>query len=366
MADRTLGVEEEYQLLDVDTGELRPVNVAVLQTAEPTMGETVHPELLRSQIEVSTPVCSSLEEVDAELRALRRQLSGLAGGLGCRLGAAGTHPTARWQMQEFTPTERYKEMGAEFQQMGRETLIFGCHVHAGIDDVDERIDVMNRVRAWLPVLLALSANSPFWAGADTGYASYRTVMFRRWPTTGVPMTFGGDAEYRRLVATLVAAGAIEDATKLYWDVRPSVRFPTLEFRVADVCLTVDDAVTLTGLVDALVGTARQDVAARVPMSDARHELLEAAVWRAARWGLGDRLIDVNAGELRPAPDVVESLVASLRGALEDAGNWTRVREGVDRLLIDGTGADRQRAILRRTGDINDVVEFIAAQTVART
>ncbi|MDP9072918.1 MAG: YbdK family carboxylate-amine ligase, partial [Actinomycetota bacterium] len=177
MNDGTLGVEEEYQLIDVDTGDLRPVNDAVLEAAEPSMGDSVHAELMRSQIEVSTPVCASLDEVDTELRALRRRLSALAGRYGCRLGAAGSHPTARWESQEVTPKERYLDMAGRFQQMARETLIFGCHVHVGIADPDIRIEVMNRARSWLPVLLALTANSPFWAGEDTGYASYRTVIF---------------------------------------------------------------------------------------------------------------------------------------------------------------------------------------------
>jgi carboxylate-amine ligase len=245
-------------------------------------------------------------------------------------------------------------------------VIFGCHVHAGITDPDMRIDVMNRVRAWLPVVLALSANSPFWAGTDTGYASYRTVVFRQWPTSGMPLRFRRHDDFQQLVDTLAAAGAIEDATHLYWDVRPSVRFPTLEFRIADVCLTVDDAVTLTGLIAALVEEARRDARAGVPSFDPRHELLEAAVWRAARHGLGERLIDVVAGELRPAADVVEGLLARLRPALEGAGSWDRVREGVDRLLRGGTGAERQRAVLRRNGRIADVIGYIADQTVAGT
>jgi carboxylate-amine ligase len=257
-------------------------------------------------------------------------------------------------------------MADQFQQMARETLIFGCHVHVGIDGVDLRIDVMNRVRPWLPVLLALSVNSPFWAGSDTGYGSYRTVVFRRWPTTGMPLCFGGNDEYQQLVDTLVGAGAIDDATKLYWDVRPSARFPTLEFRIADVCLTVDDAVTLTGLIAGLVETARQRALAGAPLQDQRHELLEAAVWRAARHGLQDQLIDVTVGKLRPAPEVVEGFLTAIRPALEDTGNWERVRHGVDRLLGDGTGAERQRAILRRTGQLADVVEFIAQQTIAGT
>ena len=366
MTHGSLGVEEEYQLLDIDGGDLRPINTTVLEAAAPSMGDSVHAELMRSQIEVSTPVCATLADVDRALRTLRRRLNTLAGEYGCRLGASGTHPSAHWETQPITPSERYQGMAGQYQQMARETLIFGCHVHAGIDDLDLRIDVMNRVRAWLPVLLALSTNSPFWAGSDTGYGSYRTVVFRRWPTTGMPLRFDGNDEYQHLVDTLVEAGAIDDATKLYWDVRPSARFPTLEFRIADVCLTVDDAVTITGLIAGLVETARQDNLAGVEPQDPRHELLEAAVWRAARHGLGGQLIDVTAGQLRPAHEVVTGFVTAIRAALEEAGNWERVSQGVERLLRDGTGAERQRAILRSTGRLADVVEYIAGQTVAGT
>lgn len=365
MAQLTLGVEEEYQLVDADTGALRPVNDVVLDTAERTLGESVHPELLRSQVEVSTSVCTSLEQVETELLELRRQLNAAAARYGCRLGAAGTHPTAQWQDQEVTPSERYLEMAGEYQQVALETLIFGCHVHVGIDDPELRIAAMNRIRPWLPVLLAISGNSPFWAGRDTGYSSYRTMVFRRWPGTGMPESFSGNGEYERVVATLVQAGALEDATHLYWDVRPSARFPTLEVRIADVCLTVPEAVTMAGLIAAMAVTAERDLTAGRRGDETRHELLEAAVWRAARYGLGGQLIDVTAAALRPAADVVGTLMATLRGALEEAGTWDRVSAGVEETVGGGTGAARQRAVYRRTGRMGDVIAYIADQTASR-
>jgi carboxylate-amine ligase len=366
MARGTLGVEEEYQLIDVETAQLRPVNEIVLDTAAPAMGETVHPELLRSQVEVSTPVCESLDQVDAELRLLRRRLNEAAARSGCRLGAAGTHPSAQWQTQEVTPSERYLTMATEFQQMALETLIFGCHVHVGIDDPDVRIEVMNRIRPWLPTVLALTGNSPYWGGNDTGYASYRTMIFRRWPTTGMPESFADYDEYERVVETLVTAGAISDATHLYWDVRPSARFPTLEVRIADVCLTVDEAVTVTGLIAAMAATAERHMATREPGGGSRHELLEAAVWRGARHGITEQLIDVTAATIVPAHDVVAGLLRTLRPALEEAGSWDRVSEGVAEILAHGTGATRQRAVYRRTGSLRDVATYIADQTAAGT
>ncbi|MDQ6614493.1 MAG: carboxylate-amine ligase [Actinomycetota bacterium] len=364
MALGTVGVEEEYQLLDADTGELRAVNDLVLDEAAPALGEAVHPELIQSQVEVSTPVCTSLDQLDLELRALRRRLNKVAARHGCRLGAAGTHPSARWESQEVTPSERYLTMATKMQQIALETLIFGCHVHIGIDDPELRINIMNRIRPWLPTLLALSANSPFWAGRDTGYASYRTTIFRRWPATGMPQLFSGNEEYEDVVETLVGAGAIEDASHLYWDVRPSMRFPTLEVRIADVCLAVDEAVTLAGLTAAMVATARLEAEAGRPANVTRQELLEAAVWRAARRGLTERLIDLPATTLRPAPDVVTSLMATLRPALEEAKTWDRVEGGVREILAKGSGATRQQAIHRQTGSLVEVAHFIADETGA--
>lgn len=366
VAPGTLGLEEEYQLLDAETGELRPVNEVVLDAAEPLLGETVHPELLRSQIEVSTPVCHSLEEADAELRQLRRRLNAVAARYGCRLGSAGTHPTAEWQVQEVTPSERYLNMADEFQQMARETLIFGCHVHVGIEDPDQRIQVMNRIRADLPALLALSASSPFWAGKDTGFSSYRTIVFRRWPTTGMPEYFADDDDYQATLKTLVAAGVVEDGTHLYWDVRPSARFPTLETRIADVCLTVDEAVTVAGLAQALVSAALTAETDGSGGDRPRQEVLNAAVWRAARHGLDEQLIDVASSSLRPAGEVVARTMDMLRPALEDAGTWARVREGVAEILGRGNGASRQRAVYRRKGSFGAVTDYIAEQTAAGT
>jgi carboxylate-amine ligase len=263
-----------------------------------------------------------------------------------------------------TPSERYLAMAGEFQQMALETLIFGCHVHVGIEDVDVRIEVMNRIRPWLPTVLALSANSPFWAGRDTGYASYRTMVFRRWPTTGMPERLASNEEYTAVVEALVTAGAIEDATHLYWDLRPSARFPTLEVRIADVCLTVDEAVTLTGLVSAMVATAEADAAAGQPPPVARHEVLEAAVWRAARHGLTEKLIDAAVPDLRPADQLVAGLLSTLRPALESSGTWERTSAGVSQILAQGTGAERQRAVHRATGSSAAVAQFIADQTAS--
>ncbi|MGH9123981.1 MAG: carboxylate-amine ligase [Acidimicrobiales bacterium] len=364
MASRTIGVEEEYLLVDGRSGGLRPVNDEVLAAARPAMGESVHLELKRSQVEASTPVCTTLDQIADELRGLRARLNEAAARYGSRLAAAGTHPTAPPRERDFTESSRYLAMADQYQETASQMLICGCHVHVGIEDPDLRIGALNRIRPWLPTLLALSANSPYWAGDDTGYASYRTMVFRPWPTAGMPQRFNDYAEYERVVATLVAAGAVEDATHLYWYARPSARFPTVEVRIADVCLSVEEAVTVAGLVAAMVATACQAELNGSPLAEARPELLEAAVWRAARYGLTDRLIDVDGAVLRPAAETIAALLATLRPALEAAGDWETVSAGVARVLAEGTGAERQRAIRRRGGSAEDVIAYIARQTAA--
>jgi carboxylate-amine ligase len=241
--------------------------------------------------------------------------------------------------------------------------VSGCHVHVGVADPELAIQVMNRVRLDVPVLLALSANSPFWGGVDTRYASYRTEIFHRWPTTGLPEPFTSRAEYDALVATMHAVDAIDAPARLYWDLRPSARYPTLELRVADVPLTVDESVTVAGLFRALVVEAAGQVRAGVPVPAVRPELLRAALWRAARYGLEEDLIDVRAPASRPATEVLGALVERLRPHLDALGDTERVGRGVARVIEEGTGAERQRRAFARRGSLDDVTEAIAAATV---
>jgi len=360
----TIGVEEEYMLLDAETGVLRSEVERILPVAQAVLGQEVQPELLRSQIEVGTPVRSTLGELRAELSRLRREVLSAAEVAGCRIGAAGTHPFGRWQHQQVTPKERYLELAEDYQQTARETLIFGCHVHVGIKDREVAIQVMNRCRTWLPTLLALGTNSPFWEGVDSGYASYRTEVFRRWPTTGVPLEFASRADYDDLVAAMVATEAVEDATKLYWDVRPSARYETLEFRVSDVLLRVDEAVMMAGLVRALVRTCYDRAVRDEPVEHPRPEVLKVAVWRAARYGLQGRLIDAARSRSVAAPELVRQLVAELRPDLEDHGEWDEVSGLVARTLAEGSGADRQRRAHRRRQSLDDVVHLIMDETAA--
>jgi carboxylate-amine ligase len=358
----TLGVEEEYQLVDPASRELRPRAGRVLPAAEPELGDRVHPELYRSQVEMNTPVCATLAEVRDAVRQTRRALAEAAAREGLRLAAAATHPFSHWRDQPVTPRPRYRNLAEDHRQVFREQVVFGCHVHVGIDDREAAIQTMNRVRPWLPALLALSANSPFWLGADTGYASFRTEVWNRWPMAGMPHPFASRAEYDALVEELMATGSLREPTKLYWDVRPSTHFETLEFRVADVCMGVDEAVMVAGLARGLAVTCHQAAERGEPDPAPRPELLRAAKWRAARHGLGAELLDVPGRRALPAPELVEVFLAAIRPGLEATGDLEEVTELVRATLARGTGADRQRRALQRTGRLEAVVDLVVSET----
>jgi glutamate---cysteine ligase / carboxylate-amine ligase len=334
----------------------------VLPAARPELGDRVQPELYRSQVEMNTPVCATLGEVRDAVRRGRRALAEAAEGEGLRLAAAGTHPFSHWGDQTVTEKTRYRNLAQDYRQVFREQVVFGCHVHVGIQDREAAIQTMNRVRPWLPVLLALSANSPYWLGADTGYASYRTEVWNRWPMAGMPQAFASRAEYDRLVETLMATGSVREPTKLYWDVRPSARQETLEFRVADVCMGVDEAVMVAGLARALALVCHDAAARGEPDPAPRPELLRAAKWRAARHGLDADLVDAAAGRARPAAEMVRLFLDRVRPGLEAGGDLEEVTELVETTVARGTGAARQRAVFERTGSLEAVVDLVVEAT----
>ncbi len=357
----TVGVEEEFCIVDAATGAVRPVVDEVLPAAKDRLGDQVEAELNRSQIETATAVCTTLAEVRAELERLRRLLREAAAEVGCGVVSSGTHPTSDPGESEINPgKERYRRLEREFQAVAREQLVNGCHVHVGIADRDLAIQVLDRSRPWLATVAALAADSPFWAGADTGYASYRTEVWTRWPLTGMPEPLGSRARFDELVAALGDVEALPDATFLYWDVRPSARFQTLEFRAADGCLTVDDAVMVAGLWRGLARTLVGEVEKGVARPRLRRELVDAARWRAARYGVEGTLVDLRHVRTAPAREVVDGLLAHLRPALEEQGDWEEVHALVERVMADGTGAARQRRALARRGEMDDVVALVLA------
>ena len=357
----TIGVEEEFCIVDAATGDVRAAVDEVLPRAKERLSDQVEAELNRSQIETATGVCTTLGEVRDELERLRRLLREAAAEVGCGVVSSGTHPMAQTGASEVNPgKERYRWLEREFQAVAREQLVNGCHVHVGIADRDLAIEVLDRSRPWLYTVAALAADSPFWAGADTGYASYRTEVWTRWPLTGMPDALRCRAEFDELVAALHDVEALPDPTFLYWDVRPSARFETLEFRPADGSLTVDDAVMVAGLWRGLARTLMDEAERGDPPATLRRELVDAARWRAARYGVEGTLVDLGAMRTAPAREVVDGLLAHLRPALEDAGDWDEVHAHVERVMAEGTGAARQRAALARRGRMEDVMALLLA------
>jgi carboxylate-amine ligase len=358
----TIGIEEEYQIVDPATRALRSRASRILPKAQDAVGEAAQPELFQSQLEIASPVCRTLGEVRAEVVRLRRGVIEAAAAQGAHIAAAGTHPFSHWAAQQVTDKERYHEVTDTYQQLTRELVICGCHVHVGIADREAAVAVLNRTRTWLAAFLALSANSPFWLGEDTGYASYRTALWSRFPISGPPHRFAAYAEYEASVRTLVATGTVRDGTRVYWDLRIPDRLPTLECRVADVCASVDEAVMLAALVRAVARRCHDDAVRGAPEPDLRPELLRAAHWRAARFGVDGELVDVDAGAAVPGAVRVGQLLAFARPALEDAGEWDEVAALVDEALRRGTGARRQRDAYARTGQLAGVVDQVVAET----
>ncbi len=366
----TVGVEEEFQLVDLVTGALSPSASRVVPRADgaDAAGGRVEHELYLSQVETASPVCRSLDELRRSLVEQRAAVASAARVEGCGVVAAGTHPFAEWPRQTLTPKAPYVGIGERYAHLADEQLLFGCHVHVAVADREERIRVLDHVRPWLAHLLALSASSPYWEGIDTGYASYRHVMFGRWPTHGTPQPFESWADFERLRDGLLDSGAVDAPGRLYWSVRPSARYETLEFRVSDVCSTVDEAVMVAGLVRGLVHVSLDAVRRDVPPPAVRGELVRMAEWQAARFGLDDALLDLSqaggAPALRPAADVVGALVHHVRPGLEAEGDLDVVAELVRRVADEGNSATRQRAAVAAGLTLVELVERLRGETTA--
>lgn len=364
----TLGVEEEFFVVD-------PATRAVVTDGRPVLGRldeqglvgdknSYDEEFQLSMIESRTEVCQDLGEVRAELQRLRATLVRAAEDAGRWVVAAGTLPMADWRTQRITPKPRYQQQAEVYQQVARQQVICGCHVHVGVSDRETAVQVLNRVRPWLPVLLALSASSPFWMGQDTGYASYRAILWGSWPTAGMPGCYRSATEYRAVTQSLIDAGTIFDAGQLYWDVRLGTKHDTLEFRIADACTTLDEAVLQAGLCRALVQTCLDETASGKPLPGVRPELLAAAKWRAARFGLDGDLVDALTAEAVPATALLDRFLVYLRRALEDVGDWDEVATLVDQTQRRGTSAQRQRHALAKAQRLEDIVDLLATETAS--
>lgn len=384
-AVRTFGVEEEFVLVDPELQTVRAAASRVLAhgaTArlDPAgagdlpgdphydryhryddLDGELDVELAREQVESGSGPQTSLAGLRASLVALRQVAAAAARAEGVALAATGTSPIP--VKPTLTAKPRYQRMVNEFGLTAREQLTCGCHVHVAVNSPAEAVGALDRLRPWLSPLVAMTANSPFWQGQDTGYASYRTQVWQRWPTAGATAAFGSPEEYDRVVDLLVGSGAALDDGMIYFDVRLSRRYPTIELRVADVCLAVDDSLLLAALARALVTTAAREWAAGVPAVEVRPELLRAAAWRASRYGLVGELFDLERRERVPARVLVDRLVVQVGPALAEVGDADTVADRVDRLFARGTGAQRQRAAYGRRQRLSDVVDLVVCETL---
>lgn len=370
--DFTIGIEEEYLLVDCETGELAtdpPKDLMLACSRE--LGSRVSPELMQSQVEVGTNVCGSVVEARSELAELRRTIAEITAHYGLAPIAASTHPFARWLDQKQTEKARYAELTQEMQGAARRLLICGMHVHVGIARSDLRIDVMNQLTYFLPHMLALSASSPFWEGANTGLKSYRLTVFDGLPRTGLPPQFSSYAEYERQTGLLQSTGVIADGSSIWWDLRPSARFPTLETRIMDVCTSLDHAVSMAALIQCLVRflfrTRRGNMRWRVY----DNSLISENRWRAMRYGTDEGMIDFGRGQITAFGELVEELIELLS---EDASalGCSSALTGLRTIMVQGTSAHRQlhiygRALAEgqsREQALRNVVKWLVEETTA--
>ena len=362
MAHRfTVGVEEEFQIVDPQTWELRSHVSELLASSSASLGEQIKSELHQSIVEVGTKICQNVPELTEEIFRIRRELTSAAERVGLAVAAAGTHPFSDWKDQILSPGVRYNSIVEELQQLARSLLIFGLHVHVAVPDRTTAIDLMNAARYFLPHLLALSTSSPFWMGRDTGLKSYRTTIFRRFPRTGVPDHFGSWSEYENYINLLIELHSIDDARKIWWDVRPHPTFGTLEFRVCDVPTRPEAAVMLGALTQAIVVKLYRLYQKNLGFRLYRRALIEENKWRAARWGLDGKLIDFGKRAEVPMRDLALELLEFIDDVLDELESREAVQY-VHTVLREGTSADRQLAVYRETGDLKAVVQYVVDET----
>lgn len=357
----TIGIEEEYQIIDPETRELRSYITEILAGDHMILDE-VKPELHQSMVEIGSKVCRTPADMRAELVRLRGLVMDLAAKNGLVIAAAGTHPFSSWMTQEITPLERYAGVKEDLQDLAQQLLIFGTHIHVGIEDPEFMIDALNVARYLLPHVLCLSTSSPFWQGRRTGLKSYRSIVFRNFPRTGIPPILRSRSDYDELLGALVTTKCVPDGSKVWWDVRPHHAYPTLEFRVCDVCTRVDEAVCIAAILQAIVAKIwklrRDNLTFRVYPS----AMIEENKWRAVRFGLDGKLIDFGKQTELPARELIAEILQWFVDDVVDELGSRREVEYAFEIMRNGTSADRQLAIFDRTGDFKQVVDRVIAET----
>jgi glutamate---cysteine ligase / carboxylate-amine ligase len=360
--DFTVGIEEEFQVVDPETRDLRSSISEIVESGHDILHDQLKKEMFQAMVEVGTTVCKDVEEARVEVVRLRKIVSQLAEEAGGRLVAAGTHPFASWQDLDITDDERYASITEQLQDIARSIAVYGLHVHVGVEDRDHAVELMNEARYFLPHILALSVNSPFWRGRNTGIKSYRCVIWGRMPRTGIPDHFRSWDDYRRFVDMLIRTNSIDEPKKIWWDIRPHPKFNTLEFRVCDMPTRVDETVALAALIQAVVAKLARLRAGNLGFRHYPRALIMENRWRAMRYGIDGNLIDFGKGTEVPMRTLAEELLEFVDDVVDDLGSRDAIKT-VDTILREGTGADRQLAVFRETQDVRAVVDYLAEETL---
>ena len=365
MAHRfTIGVEEEFQIIDPETLELRSHVVQLLSSAAARgVGDLVKQEMHQSIVETGTKICENVSELRLEMHRTRSELVLAAESTSLRVAAAGTHPFSSWIDQVISPGERYQHIVEEMGQLARSLLIFGMHVHIAMPDKQTTIDMMNMVRYFLPHLLALSTSSPFWMGRNTGLKSFRTTVFRRFPRTGIPEVFESWSAYENFINLLVKLNCIDTGKKIWWDVRPHPTYGTLEFRMFDTATRVEEAVAIAALTQAIVVKLHRLYTHNQSWRIYRRALIEENKWRAARYGIEGKMIDFGREAEVPMRELMLELMEFIDDVVDDLGSRSAV-EYIHTILNEGTSAERQLRVYQQTGDLKDVVRHLVMETRA--
>ncbi|MEI8256940.1 MAG: carboxylate-amine ligase [Deltaproteobacteria bacterium] len=361
----TLGVEEEFQIVHPETRELRSYVSRILEDKDKTiLRERVRAEMHQSMVETGTGICNDIHDVRRELVELRTGLDGLARKSGLRICAASTHPFSDWKTQEITPHERYNILVEDLQDVARANLIFGLHVHVGIKDKEVAMALANQVRYFLPHILALTTSSPFWIGRNTGLKSMRCQIFKRFPRTGIPGEFSSYSEFEQFVQLLVKTGCMDNAKKIWWDVRVHPFFDTVEVRIADMPTNLEQTISIVALVQALMAQLYLFYRRNMGWRNYSRALIEENKWRAVRYGIDGKMIDFG----KQAEVPVRELIGEMLEMVDEAAGMLGTRDvlkGVSKILVDGTSADRQVAVWKAAGkDTRAVVDWLIAETMA--
>ena len=357
----TLGVEEEFQIVDPVSRDLRAHIEQILNHGKMILRESVKPEMHQSVVELGTDICQDIKEARRDVVGLRRNLFRLAKRQGLEIASAGTHPFAHWADQKITEGDRYKVIIEDMQQIARANLSFGLHVHVGIPDREVALQIMNMSRYFLPHIFAISTNSPFWIGSNTGFKSYRIKLFERFPRTGIPDSFDSLSEYEDYLKLLVKTNCIDNAKKIWWDMRLHPFFDTLEFRICDAQMRVDETIALAALCQALVAKLHKLLTQNLTFRTYRTRLINENRWRASRYGLDGKLIDFGKSTEVPTRELVEELLVFVDDVVDDLGSREEVNY-IREMMRQGTGADRQVEVYNRTKDLKSVVDYIITET----